>query len=663
MKEPLSREVDRFSPGAVLDSLTAQVCVLDRGGLIQRVNRAWAARAADAKHRPAPEPGTHYLRALEQALLAGDAYAGLELEGVRAVLEGRRREFTMESTSCDDPSTERWHHLTVTPLLAGGEVAGAVLSRREVTERRLAEKKLTTLYKAMDLGIDGLALMDAEGTFLYLNPAYAHLHGFEAPVDLAGRNWRELYPADQFGKIQAEVVPTLLRRGYWMGELVGAGPGGRPFHQEASLALVEQGRVLVCSVRDISERRRAEEALRASEARFRTMFESVLEGILALDPEGPRVAAANRTLLEMFGYAPDQDLSELEIYSHIVEEDRQRVAEDLVRVLREGFNRPMVYGALTREGRRLWIRCLGTPTHHGDRPVVLVAVSDITLERAAEEALREREEIMRLLVEGAKDFFYYVHDRDYRFTYISPSFEEITGYSPEHMMGSHAPINTEPGPVPSIMESSRRAMEEGVVPPPYLYEVKHRDGRTLLLEIHERPLVREGEVVGMQGIGHNVTDRVRMEQELRESEERFRHIVEHAPDFIFYIQDGEGRFLYISPTVEALTGRPAEFYMQPHAPTSTDNPRNEESEMVNRRVFQEGITPPSCRYEIFHADGRRIVLEAFERPVLRDGKVVQVIGLCRDVSNRPSREADGVGPVPYFAGDLRAPVGAGGGDP
>ncbi len=532
MDQTAEHEVGTYSARAALDGLADQVCVLDRDGLIRLVNRAWAERVAESRHGVQLEVGNQYLRALEQARLAGDPDAGAELEGVRGVLEGRRVEFALESCTFSDPLKERWYHLGVTPLLEGGRVTGAVLCRREVTERRRAEKNLTTLYKAMDLSIDGLALLDTEGTFLYLNAAYAHLHGCDAPVELAARSWRELYPEDQFLRIQSEVMPVLGQLGYWTGELVGSGIDGRRYHQAASLALVDQGRVIVCSVRDI------------------------------------------------------------------------------------------------------------------------------TLEKAAAEALREREELMRLLVEGAGDFFYYVHDRDYRFTYISPSFEEITGYSPDYMMGSHDPISTLRSPVASIMEWSRRAMEEGVTPPPYLYEVRHRDGRPLLLEIHERPMVRQGVVVGMQGIGHNVTQRIRMEQELRESEERFRHIIEHAPDFIFYVQDGEGRYLYISPSVEAITGHPAEYYMMPHALTTTDNPGNEESEMMNRRVFEEGITPPPCRYEIFHADGRRMVLEAFERPVVRDGKVVQVIGLCRDVTHR-----HGVGPSPAASPEPVAPSGARGGEP
>ena len=802
---------------ATLDCQSAHICILDRDGVVRVVNKAWAAFSRGQGTARTLEVGNNYLGRLESARYSGDLHAAHEAEGVRAVLEGRRREFTQEFPVDGGGRMVRWFMLTVTPMTVGGAVSGAVLSRMDITERKMVEEELTTLYKAMDTSIDGLALLGSDGSPLYMNPAFAHIYGYDAPVEMAGKTWRDLHPSDQLGVIDGSVLPALRKQGYWSGELKGLKRDGELFIQSTSLTHMDQGQVTIVSIRDVTDRRRTEAALRLSEERFRTIFESVTEGILVLDPEGPAAVAANPALLEMFGYPRDADVGKLDMMAHIVEEDGSRVIEDLRRVISENYHEPTEYRAMTRTGSPIWIRCLGTRTTYAGRTVDLVAVSDITLRKQAEEELERRERLlkgvaeastlllaaedlpaalntalsiigrstdadrvyvfeyhddtgsgdwvcsqrfewaregiapqidnpdlqrvplasaimttwqsifethgaiagrpsdfpgeiqgaleahgirsllmvpirtgtkiigfvglddcgterewsssdqsilvtfaaafggalerkrfhealvdseerMRLLVEGSKDFFYYIHDEKFSYSYISPSFEEITGYSVEYLRGEHPAIMTDNPLNAEAMLRTAKALREGVASEPYLCEIRHKNGERLTLQVYERPLVKDGKVVGIQGIGQNVTERIRMERALRESEERSRFLVENVPGSMFYIQRPDMSYEYISPTAEAITGYAPEYLMGDHEPIATDNPINEEAIKSTQRVLREGVTLPPYLFEIRHKEGRKIMLEAYEKPIFKEGKVAGLLGLLHDISQRLALE-------------------------
>lgn len=942
VRDVTEREDAQAMSRATLDSQAAQICILDELGVVRVVNRAWDFAAGTGMSPEGFEVGGNYLTALERSRQLGLPDAAMELEGLKAVLEGRRQEFSLEYPKARAIKT-RWFLLTGTPLVMDGRISGAVLSRLETTERRLAEEELTTLYKAMDSSIEGLALLSPEGACLFMNPAFAHLHGYDAPVELASRQWSDLYPPEELARIQSVVLPQLRQLGYWSGEMRGLLRGGDTYHEEVSFTLTEKGQVIISSVRDVSERKRSERALKESEQKFRAIFDGVMEGILVVEPSGPRLLAANRTVLEMFGHPAGCDLGSIDLLWHFPHAEAERLMEHLAHAMESRDHQRIRFRARRVDGALLWIEAIGTRIDFEGREVALVAVSDVTVrvesqaalfkseallraviesaqdlifikdlerryvkvnpamakmfgrsveeiegllddvlfdaEGAAvsaqsdrlvlsgqstdeevvkhlrgrpcafhtvkvplrdasgqvlgicgiardvtdrrladqelkkkdalmgsmaeatrellvtpnfseamgralallgpaieadrvflyqihprevtgepvlsqrfewtsdrespqidcpdyqnipmthslaqrwkpllengghvrqivrdlpeedraifsrngvkslmvlpvhcgrelwgcvgfsdctndrawspnersileafsaavggalrrsrdEESLRRSEERLRVQVEGSRGFYYYLCDREMNYTYISsPNFEEITGYSVEYITSPH-PSHVTDNPVNAVGEEwTRRVLEEALEPPPYLYEIMHRDGRLVMLEVYERPLLKDGQVVGLQGVAQDVTDRIRMEQALRESEERLRFLVENMPGTFFYIQNLDGTYAYVSPSVETITGYTPEFIMGPRESLSTDNPVNLEAQKITDRVLKEGYAPPPYQYEMRHRDGRPIMLEAYERPIVKDGKVVCALGLLHDITDRLAMQA------------------------
>jgi PAS domain S-box-containing protein len=117
---------------------------------------------------------------------------------------------------------------------------------------------------AMEASMDGMALLNQGGEYLYLNRAHAHVYGYDDPRELIGKTWRVLYRDDEIRRIEQEVVPLLLKNGQWRGEAIGKRRDGSTFPQEISLTMIEGGGV-ICVVRDITAGKELEERLRQAQ--------------------------------------------------------------------------------------------------------------------------------------------------------------------------------------------------------------------------------------------------------------------------------------------------------------------------------------------------------------------------------------------------------------
>jgi len=117
---------------------------------------------------------------------------------------------------------------------------------------------------AIEASIDGLAMLNADGEYVYLNEAHARMLGCASPQAVVGKPWRDWYPPEEVARFEREVWPALLEQGRWRGEAVGKRTDGTTFPQELSLAAMPGG-MLVAVVRDITERRRLEEQFRQAQ--------------------------------------------------------------------------------------------------------------------------------------------------------------------------------------------------------------------------------------------------------------------------------------------------------------------------------------------------------------------------------------------------------------
>lgn len=133
---------------------------------------------------------------------------------------------------------------------------------RDITERHRAADSLAQQAAAMTASMDGMAIINHIGLCVYLNDAYAKAYGYRDPQALIGTSWEQFYGDDELPRLKDRIMPAVWRDGSWRGEAIGKRLDGVTFPVEISISAVAGGGV-VHVVRDISERKHAEEALRS----------------------------------------------------------------------------------------------------------------------------------------------------------------------------------------------------------------------------------------------------------------------------------------------------------------------------------------------------------------------------------------------------------------
>ncbi|MCK4791812.1 MAG: PAS domain S-box protein, partial [Desulfobacteraceae bacterium] len=131
---------------------------------------------------------------------------------------------------------------------------------QDITRRKMAESILLQHKKAMDSSAEGIAIVDITGKYAYLNPALAHIYGYDNPEDLLGTSWSFHYSADELTRFDEEIMPCIILSHQWSGEAVGTRQDGSSFPHALSMSTLDDG-CMVCIVHDITESKQIEDDL------------------------------------------------------------------------------------------------------------------------------------------------------------------------------------------------------------------------------------------------------------------------------------------------------------------------------------------------------------------------------------------------------------------
>jgi diguanylate cyclase (GGDEF)-like protein/PAS domain S-box-containing protein len=312
--------------------------------------------------------------------------------------------------------------------------------------------------------------------------------------------------------------------------------------------------------RDI-ERRKAAEALRWSEEKHRRILESMIDGYFEVDLRG-NLTFFNDALCRVHGL-PRSEMMGLNYRKYTDERTAKQIYEIYNRAYRTrqpehisewNLRRGDGTTAIVENSMQLMVDEDGNPT--GFRGIT----RDVTARRQTVDALKASEEKYRSILESIEDAFYEVDTRG-NLTSVNEAYCRLLGYSEDELLG----MNNRQYSTPEMSEKVLRIFSEvyrtGVPVKSFDFEIQRKDGRKVVGEgsIH---LIRDsvGNPTGFRGLLRDVTARRQMEQELRESEERFRDLTDLSSDW-YWEQDEHFRISYVSGTVLEKTGLHPEEYV------------------------------------------------------------------------------------------------------
>ena len=392
--------------------------------------------------------------------------------------------------------------------------------------------------------------------------------------------------------------------------------------------------------------RRLEHSRTSAEENYRSIYENAVEGIFQSTPEG-RLLTANPAMARMFGYrSPEEMVSEITDLGRQLWEsaaDRERFVEEVrAKGSVSGFEARM----RRRDGSLLWASLSGRAVTGPEGRIVRLegTLQDITWRRRQEEALEESRRQFRDIFERSVDALL-IHDGEGRIVDCNAEACRSLGYSREELVGMNVRdfatnlvrAEDRPSGEPTLWERALSG-DPGAVAGVHLGEHRRKDGTTFPVEVRVGPVVYNGRRMILAS-ARDITERKRIEKELREAEERYRRLVEQIPGIV-YVEDIEtGATIYDSPRIEEILGYPADTYKQdPHYWRKIVHPEDRETlRRAEEKALEEGKL--SLEYRVFARDSR-VVWVREEGVVVRDeqGRPAFWQGLILDVTERKRAE-------------------------
>jgi len=507
----------------------------------------------------------------------------------------------------------------------------------DITERieaeealRASEERFRGVLSSLHRSLITVLDRDGRHTEVWGDPELRERYGIE-PRDMVGRSLSDLLPPEL-----AEERIADIQRVFETGEPVRAEfpvrfPAGDFWHS-ISISPMRDASGQVCGIvafiRDVTERKQAEEALGEAEERHRLILENATDLIALHSLDDFLFVYVNPATVRTLGYAEDEligrDPADL-----IHPDDMDRAMEAFANGLSRGEAAEVRYRK--KDGTYIWLEQTGRVLpSEADTRMALTISRDVTARKEAEEARREAEDRYRQISENATDLITLHSLHDVSYLYVNPATLRKLGYTQEELLGRSALDFVHPEDGERAVLALREGVERGQGSGEFRYMKK--DGSYLWLEATGKVVTGErGEPVALL-ISRDITDRKEAEEALQESEERFRSLFEAATEFI-QILDAEGRIVAVNPAARDKLGYADEELFGQRL-TDFFTP---ESRVVFEQHFPTLLDRGSYRQEaeIACQDGSVITVDCSAAAIRDDeGNVTSIVALLRDVTDR-----------------------------
>jgi diguanylate cyclase (GGDEF)-like protein/PAS domain S-box-containing protein len=462
---------------ATIDALSTTICVLDETGAIIAVNRTWREFAqanriahgdgnASAPHAfPLPmfplfDEGANYLEACDAATGPEAADAVAFATGIRTVLRGESEQFSMEYPH--HSATEKcWFAGRVTRFQASGPLR-VVIEHIDITAMKQSEALLRETADRLSLSEEryrctfeqapvGIVHTSADGIFLRCNARFAEIVGYRQD-EITGMSAQQITAPEDMAETLAKLfqVSTASNSFCWEKRYVRKNGSLVWVRITASAQRDDQGNLVhhIALVEDIdslksAERRLAsvQEALKASEAHYRTVFQTSLDGICLSRLSDGRYIDVNKAFLDLMALEWDEMVGNTSLELNFWVDPGTR--EKMIAALRRGSSfRDWETQFVRKDGKQIWLQISASLIEIGELQCILSVMHDISVAKAGEQLLLAAQEELRLSEERYRTAFQTSIDAininrlaDGTYLDCNKAFLDLTGYTREEVIG------------------------------------------------------------------------------------------------------------------------------------------------------------------------------------------------------------------------------------
>ena len=448
------------------------------------------------------------------------------------------------------------------PVLIGGarfrrSEPGGIAFVLDMTDAHRARQTLQLQSRVLESVAEGVVVVVADDTrrIVFTNPAHDAMFGY-ARGELSGQSLQllsELSP-EELNDLDQEIDLALRIRGSWTGEMRNRRQDGSTFVSEATVARLRPGSAmgdddagyLIFVQQDVTARRAAEDAVRAAEQRLALAMASVEMGAWELDIATDQLTASTQVRGLLRDDTGERNtVSMEEFFQTLHEDDRDRVRQAVQDVIEGRSEYDVEFRGIRPDGSVRWLHARAAlfTDEHTHQPRRLTGVTiDVTEARAAAESLQLSEERFRLASEAAQSIIYdwdVTNDRVYR----SPGLSRVLGVAPGEADASHewwlSRIH------PDDLDAVRAQENEALTASGHFsteYRMRHAAG--YWVDVWDRGFVvrdtsNPHDGVRIVGSTIDISDRKRAEQELRDSEHRYRTFIAQSTEGVYRIESDE----------------------------------------------------------------------------------------------------------------------------
>jgi PAS domain S-box-containing protein len=398
---------------------------------------------------------------------------------------------------------------------------------------------------------------------------------------------------------------------------------------------------------DITERKQAEQTIRVSEEKYRTLINNIPDVTWTTDRKGNTIFVSPN-VKQICGYTSEEiyNAGDKLWFGRIHPEDVKTVKKAFNTLFKKGTPLDVEYRVQRKDGKWIWLQDRSIGTYEKDGVTYADGVfSDITDRKEAEDALQTSEEKYRDIVENINDVIYKV-GIDGTISYVSPTIKSILGYTPDEVVGQEFKNYVYKEDLERLMKNVQ-SIFAGVSTGDE-YRIVSKSGEIRWIRTSSRPLIDNGKIIGLQGTMSDITDRTLAEDAINEGEEKYRLITENTSDFIT-MTDNVGKFIYVSPSLKRLGYKPEDLIgtIGEHLIHPDDLPE------INKKLLSFYDFPDAkitvkkkeidsqimVEYRVRDKWGNYLNLESTVNPVFNEkGNIEKLIYITKDITEKKQTE-------------------------